>query len=89
MKRRNLFAALCGLLLTPFAMAQDAITSGGVAKVCSGRSVKCPLGHETCRQIDASIIVGNGNRDAPDWGQLATTKMLRCETCGVLFAEMW
>lgn len=68
-------------------VAQTSITVKGKAVVCSGSSVKCPLGHETCRYIDAPVAVGNDSYQNPDVAQNRNFKMLWCQQCGALFAE--
>ena len=86
MNRRKVFSAI-GIFLSGLAFAQSASLKDKKAIVCSGSTVKCPNNHETCREIDAPIVVGNGNREYPDTGQLFDVKVLRCQQCGVLFTE--
>lgn len=61
----------------------------GKAVVCDGEAVKCPLGHDTCREIDAPIAVGNDSFQNPEVAQIRTYRVLFCESpgCGVLFAR--
>jgi hypothetical protein len=86
LSRRAFFSNLL-LGIPALAVRQSAILQKGKAVICEGSTVKCPLGHDTCREIDAPIVVGNNNRDYPDSGQLFDTRMLRCQQCGVLFSE--
>lgn len=69
------------------AARQTATLQKGKAVVCEGSSVKCPLGHETCREIDAPLAVGSQSYQNPEVGRLTAFTMLRCQLCGVLFAE--
>lgn len=87
LSRRAFFSNLL-LGIPALALAQkNAVLQKGKAVVCDGESLKCPLGHDTCREIDAPIVVGNNNRDYPDQAQIFEYKMLRCQVCGVLFSE--
>lgn len=84
---RSLFAVLPSLTLAN-AQKKALEDRSGKAVVCeNGTSAKCPQGHETCRYIDAALVVGNGSTDYPEWGQLNNYRMLWCMTCGSLFAE--
>ncbi len=84
--RRRFFHGFLALL-APAALAQKAIVQRGQAVVCDSDSVKCPNGHESCKSINAPIVVGNGNRDYPDQSQLFDFHLLRCEVCHVLFTR--
>jgi hypothetical protein len=95
MNRRH-FISWVGRLAAPLLVllktspAQHTATmQSGEAVVCPSRSVKCPLGHEGCLEINAPPVVGNAQRDYPDWAQLMSYRMLRCQVCGVLFAEKY
>lgn len=85
--RRRAFLSNLLVGIPALAAAQTGIVEKGKAVICDGSSVKCPLGHESCREIDAPIAVGNGNFEYPEVGQLHAFKMLRCQVCGVLFSE--
>lgn len=65
------------------------ITVKGKAVVCDGEAVKCPFGHDTCREIDAPVAIGNDSYQNPEVGQLRSYRLLFCEWpgCGVLFAR--
>lgn len=70
-----------------WAKPQQAILEKGRAKVCDTEVVKCPLGHETCKKIDAPIAVGNDSYQYPEVAQIQALKLLMCEQCGVLFVK--
>lgn len=71
---------------TVFAQKQ-AIMIQGKAKVCEndGSTLKCPNGHETCRNIDAPIAVGNGSYDLSAVAAVRSKIMEECDVCHVLF----
>jgi hypothetical protein len=86
LSRRTLLKSfLPSLLLGQYA----ATKKDGSVHVCAENTstVKCPQGHETCRNINAPLVVGNGDYNYPNWAQLTTYKLLWCDTCGALFAE--
>ena len=83
--RRALVGFLFGL--SGIAVAQKAIMEGKKAVVCDGEAVKCPLQHETCRVIDAPLVVGNDRRDYPENSQLFDYRVLVCDQCGILFTQ--
>lgn len=86
--RRTFVGRIIGLLgLTSFAFGQKAIMEKGKAVVCEGDPVKCPLGHDSCKAIDAPIAVGNDSYQNPDVGQLRDYHVLRCDVCKVLFTR--
>lgn len=84
MTRRKILGLL-GALIPTSLLAQRGTMQKGQAVVCSGESLKCPLGHETCSNINAPLVVGNGNKEYPDVGQLFEQKVHKCDQCGVLF----
>lgn len=89
--RRSFVTGILAALLTHKAVPQKAaVTPEGKVKVCPPNvsTVTCPQGHQTCRKIDAAIVVGNGDTNYPNWAQVPNSKLLMCETCSVLFAEM-
>lgn len=48
---------------------QTAIMKGKQAVVCDSEPIKCPLGHDTCKVINASIAVGNDSYQNPEVAQ--------------------
>lgn len=93
--RRNFlgraFSVLAAFGVGISASGQRAAMQSGHAVVCDPnvQTVKCPLGHETCREIDATPVVGNNSHDYPSTAQLYDYRMLRCGQCGVLFADRY
>lgn len=68
--------------------AQAAVlTGGGKAVVCEGEPIKCPLKHDTCKKIDAPIVVGTGTYQSPDVGQLSNIHIFMCMSCGIIFGR--
>lgn len=83
MIRRSFLAYGVGMI----GLAQQAVMEKGKAVVCEGDSVKCPNGHDTCRVIDAPIVIGNDSYQYPDVRQLRDYHVLRCDVCKVLFTR--
>lgn len=84
MKRRSFIGWL--LSGVGVAVAQRGITEKGQAVICDSDSVKCPLcKSQTCKTINAPIVVGNDNRNYPDQSQLFSFHVVRCDICKVLF----
>lgn len=84
--RRSFLAYAVGMLSATAVAQQEAVMVNGSAKVCEGGDpVKCPLGHKTCRTINAPVVVGNDNYQNPDVGQLRDYHLMRCDVCHVLF----
>jgi hypothetical protein len=69
------------------AAQQKAILEKGQAVVCDSEAVKCPLGHDTCKSINAPLAVGNDSYQNPDVEQLPNFHMMRCEVCHILFTR--
>ena len=64
----------------------SAVMEKGKAVVCeTSGTAKCPNGHDTCRSIDAPLVIGSGTRDYPDWAQLPDKHIIECDVCHVLF----
>ena len=83
---RRTFLTAFGMIGTIF--AQKAIMkSDGQAIVCESDAIKCPLGHATCKVINAPIAIGNDSYQNPDVQQLTNYHLLRCDTCHVLFTR--
>lgn len=88
---RRYFLSCLFPAISALAMAQHAaVSSSGKVKVCAENvsTVKCPLGHASCRMIDGNLVVGNGDETYPNWAQVPKSKLLMCDECHVLFAEM-
>lgn len=87
MMRRSFLSYLIGAFTAAAALGQQkaAITEKGKAVVCEQGVIKCPLGHETCKQIDAPIVVGNDNANYPDYAQLYAYHIFCCDQCGIFF----
>ena len=89
MKRRSFLSYAVGMLSAVGLAAQQSGTGlieKGKAVVCPTQgTIKCPNGHETCRTIDAPIIIGNDNSSYPDWAQVVSKHMIECDICHVLF----
>jgi len=84
--RRSFLSYAVGMVGSA-AVAQQAIMEGKKAVVCDSEAVKCPLGHDSCRVIDAPLAVGNDKYDYPEVSQLHTYHVLRCDVCKVLFTR--
>ena len=87
MGRRQFWRLALWLMALPVAAQQKAIVEKGQAKVCDDDPVECPLGHATCRSINAPVVVGNDSYQNPDVGQLRDFHLMRCEVCHVLFTR--
>jgi hypothetical protein len=91
MNRRTFVSFFSGVvgLLAGSALAQDKPTAmeKGQAVVCETGKTKCPLGHETCYEINAPLVVGSGSYQNPDVGQVFTKVELECQVCHVLFIK--
>lgn len=90
MNRRSFISYLAPLLATVAAFGQkQAVLVNGKAKVCEndGPTLRCPLKHETCRNIAAPLVVGNGSYDSSAVAQLREKIVIQCDVCGVLFIE--
>jgi len=87
--RRSFLSALVAVLVPASVIAQsgNAIVEKGKAVVCNDYPIKCPNGHDTCRSIDATLVVGNDSRDYPNTAQLFDFHLERCEVCHVLFTR--
>lgn len=86
--RRTLLSSLL-VGLASLAGAQNSSKQGGKVVVC-GEGVgvtRCPNNHEVCREIDAKLVVGNGDRSNPNWAQVPDYTVLWCQVCHALFAE--
>jgi len=70
-----------------FAKPQQGVLINGKAKQCDGNPITCPNGHQTCKEINAPIAVGNDSYQNPETFQLKDFTVLWCEQCGVLFAR--
>lgn len=86
MTRRSFLAYGVGMAGSA-TFAQQAIMEGKKAVVCDSDSVKCPLGHDSCRVIDAPLAIGNDSYQYPDVKQLRDYHVLRCDVCKVLFTR--
>jgi hypothetical protein len=88
MMRRSFLSYAVGMLSAVGLAAQSgtSVMEKGKAVVCDAGGTKCPLGHDTCKRIDAPLVVGNGRQDYPDWGQIYDYHMFVCDQCGILFA---
>ncbi len=86
--RRAFFSSLL-VGVAGIAAAQKASLQNGKVVVCAENksTARCPQGHEVCREIDAKLVVGNGDRDYPNWAQVNEFTMLWCPQCHALFAE--
>jgi hypothetical protein len=85
--RRSFLSYAVGMLAAISATAQTATMQKGKAIVCPSYSLKCPLGHDTCATIDAPLVIGNGNRNYPDVGQVFEKMVVQCDVCGILFIK--
>jgi hypothetical protein len=83
MIRRAFFTYVVGMVSAAF--MQKGIMQNGKAVICDGDSITCPLGHKTCKVINAPIVVGNDRYDYPDQSQLHDYHVCHCNTCKVLF----
>jgi len=86
--RRRAFAAylagFVGLFAGPL-LAQKAIMEKGKAVTCDSDSFKCgACGHDSCRTINSSMVVGNDNRNYPETAVLFDYRIVVCDNCGVL-----
>lgn len=83
--RRSFFMAMAAFLSVPM-FGQKAIMESGKAVVCKGGDTfKCgACGHESCSTIDATMAVGNENRNYPETSVLFEFHFLRCDNCKVL-----
>jgi hypothetical protein len=85
MNRRSILGWIFGLLGGSAVAQQKAVLEKGRAVVCDNEPVKCPMGHDSCRVINAPVVVGNDSYQNPDVGQLRDFHLLRCDQCHVLF----
>jgi hypothetical protein len=84
--RRSFLAGAVGMMAGS-TVAQQAIMEGKKAVVCDSEPIKCPLGHDTCRVINAPMAVGNDSYQSPEAVPLPAFHFLRCDTCHVLFTR--
>lgn len=87
--RRTFLSYAVGMLAAAMPLRgqqKAAVTEKGKAVVCDAGAIKCPLNHDSCQRIDAPIVVGNGNRDYPDYAQLYDVPVFVCDICGILFS---
>ena len=47
----------------------------------------CPLGHASIKRPNTPLPIHNGDSYFPNVGWSPTWKLIRCQICGVLFAE--
>lgn len=85
MKRRNFLSSLLPLLATLGFASQKATMQKGKAVVCATDAIRCPLGHESCRTVDAPLVVGNNDHEYPSWAQLYDYHIVCCDVCGIYF----
>ena len=86
-RQRSFFSILAALLAIPAFGQKTAVMQKGQAVVCDGDAIKCPNGHDSCRTINAPLMVGNDNRSYPDSAQLFDYHLMRCDQCHVLFTR--
>jgi hypothetical protein len=85
MNRRKLLSWLAAFLPAMAVAQKSAVLEKGQAVVCDDTPVKCPLRHDSCKEVNAPLVVGNGNKDYPDAAQLFDYRVFVCDVCGVLF----
>lgn len=89
MNRKSFLAYAVGMLAAPFVFGQkESVMEGGKAVPCDNGTMKCPLGHATCREIDMPVAIGNDNYQYPDVQQLREYHLFCCDQCGVLFSKV-
>jgi hypothetical protein len=85
MMRRSFLHYGLGMLTAMSASAQTAIMEKKQAVVCDSGSTKCPLGHDTCYQINLPIAVGQGTYQNPEVAALNGKIILECDQCHIAF----
>ena len=86
MRRRSFLSYVVGFLAS-IAGAQNTVMEKGQAVVCEGTPLKCPNGHMTCPTINATMAIGNNNRNYPETSVLFDFTLVRCDQCHVLFTR--
>lgn len=86
MKRRSFIGWLLSGVGVAVAQQKTAMEKGQ-AVVCEAQVLRCPLNHETCSSINATMVVGNENRSYPDSNVLFDYHFERCEVCHILFTR--
>lgn len=84
--RRSFLSYAVGMLAS-IAGAQKTVMEKGQAVVCDGTTLKCPNGHMTCPTINATMAIGNDNRNYPETAVLFDYHIVRCDVCHVLFTK--
>lgn len=83
----NRILSAIAILRAPL-LAQHAEMQNGKVVNCEDDVLTCPMGHKTCRNIDAPLVVGSDrNVDNPDFAELHNFHLERCNSCRVLFTR--